>query len=65
MNPLIQEAAGQIQGGWILGVMTAVFLATFLYWFWYAYAPAHKERLEDLGNMPFDDDAPTGHGGDR
>ena len=56
MNPLINEAAGSIQGGWILGVMTAVFLLTFLYWVWYAYAPAHKERMERAGWIPLEDD---------
>jgi hypothetical protein len=34
MNPLLQEAAGAIQGGWLMGVMTAVFLAAFLGWVW-------------------------------
>ena len=65
MNPLINEAQNIVQGGWLLGLMTAVFFATFLYWFWYAYAPSHKERLEDLGNMPFDLEPPVNDGGDR
>ncbi len=56
MNPLIREAAGAVQGGWILGVMTAVFLATFLFWLWYAYAPAHRARFEEAGRMPLDDE---------
>ncbi len=57
MNPLLSEASNSVSGGWILGVMTLVFFATFLYWFWYAYAPSHKTRMEDFGNMPFDTEA--------
>jgi len=58
VNPLINEAAGTIEGGWLLGVMTAVFLATFLFWLWYAYAPSHRDRMEAAGRIPFEDDAP-------
>ena len=57
MNPLINEAANTVQGGWLLGIMTAVFLATFLYWFWYAYAPHNKDRMEAAGRIPFESDA--------
>ena len=66
MNPLINEAAGAVQGGWLLGLTTVLFLVTFLYWLWYAYAPSHKERMEQAGRMPFEDDQATyGAGGDQ
>ena len=66
MNPLIREAAGSVEGGWLLGVMTAVFLATFLYWLWYAYAPGHRAHMEAAGRMPFEESAgPSGIGGER
>lgn len=55
MNPLLQEAAGAVQGGWIMGVMTAVFLAAFLGWVWYAYTPRHKELMDEMAQMPFSD----------
>ena len=46
--------------------MTALFLVTFLYWLWYAYAPSHRARHEQAGRMPFEDDhAPHGAGGDQ
>jgi len=54
MNTLTREAAASVEMGWLLGVMTAVFLASFLYWLWYAYAPSHKARFEDAALMPFD-----------
>ena len=66
MNPLINEAAGSIQGGWVLGVMTAIFFATFLYWFWYAYAPKHRERMEAAGRIPFENEStPLSEGGEQ
>lgn len=54
MNPLINEAAASVELGWLLGGMTAVFLATFLFWFWYAYSPRHKKMLDEAARMPFD-----------
>jgi cbb3-type cytochrome oxidase subunit 3 len=54
VNTLMREAAASIEMGWLLGVMTAVFFAAFLYWVWYAYAPSHKRRLEEAALLPFD-----------
>lgn len=54
MNTLTREAAASIHMGWMLGVMTAVFFAAFLYWVWYAYAPSHKSRLDEAALLPFD-----------
>lgn len=66
MNPLLNEASNSVQGGGLLGLMTALFLLTFLYWMWYAYAPSHRERMEEAGRMPFEDDnAPQSLGGER
>ena len=65
MNPLINQAAQTVEGGWLLGVMTAVFLLTFLYWLWYAYAPGHKERMEAAGWLPFEDTSNLASNGDE
>ena len=66
MNPLLSEAAASVEGGWLLGVMTALFLATFLYWLWYAYAPSHKQRLEAAGKIPFENETePLAEGADQ
>ena len=56
MNPLIQEAAGSVQGGWLLGVMTVLFFLCFLWWTWWAYAPSHRQRMERYGRIPFEED---------
>ena len=53
MNPLLNEAAGSVQLGWLMGVMTVVFFAAFLAWVWYAYRPKHREMMEEIAQMPF------------
>ncbi len=55
MNPLIQEAAGAVQLGWLMGIMTALFFTAFLGWVWWAYAPSRRARMEEYGRMPFDE----------
>jgi cbb3-type cytochrome oxidase subunit 3 len=55
MNPLIREAVGSVQLTWILGLMTVLFLASFLYWVWWAYTPKHKEYHEEAAQLPFMD----------
>ena len=54
MNTLRLEAAAGVGMGWLLGAMTIVFFAAFLYWVWYAYAPSHKSRLDQAALLPFD-----------
>ena len=56
MNPLIREAAESVQMGWLLGLMTIVFFAAFVFWTWWAYAPSRRELMEDYGRIPFDDE---------
>lgn len=54
MNPLIREAAESVQMGWLLGLMTIVFFAAFLWWTWWAYAPSRRGLMEEYGRIPFD-----------
>jgi cbb3-type cytochrome oxidase subunit 3 len=54
MNPLMREAALSVEMGWLLGLLTVVFFASFIWWVWYAYSPKHKERMRDASLMPFD-----------
>lgn len=58
MNPLTREAAASIEMGWLLGLMTAVFFVTFLYWVWYAYAPSRRKVMDDAAMLPFDGGEP-------
>jgi len=53
VNPLLREAAGAVQLGWVLGVMTVVFFAVFLAWIWYAWSPANRAAMEEARQMPF------------
>jgi cbb3-type cytochrome oxidase subunit 3 len=53
VNPLVREAAGAVQLGWLLGVMTVVFFAVFLAWIWYAWSPANRAAMEEARHMPF------------
>lgn len=40
--------------GWLGGLLTAVFLACFLGWAWWAYRPANRARHEASGRIPFE-----------
>ena len=55
MNPLIREAADSVQLGWLLGLMTILFLVAFLGWAWWAYAPSRRALMEEYGRIPFDE----------
>lgn len=54
MNPLMREAAASIEMGWLLGLLTVVFFASFLWWVWYAYTPRHRQLMKDASVMPFE-----------
>ena len=55
MNPVFRGAAEMAQGGWLMGVMTAVFFFFFLAWAFYAYRPANRDLMDEASRMPFDD----------
>lgn len=55
MNPVLAEAAGSVQLGWLLGLMTIVFLIAFLGWTWWAFAPSRRARMEEYARMPLDE----------
>ena len=55
MNPVIREAVASIDAGWVLGIMTVVFLVAFLGWAAWAYAPSRRETMEEYGRIPFSD----------
>jgi cbb3-type cytochrome oxidase subunit 3 len=56
MSQLMREAGTTVELGWLLGVLTAVFFASFLFWVWYAYAPSRKSIMDEASRMPFDGD---------
>lgn len=53
MNPVFREAAGFVQHGWIMGVTTALFLACFVGWAWWAFASHNRHKFEDAALLPF------------
>lgn len=59
MNPIIRAAVDSIQLGWVLGIMTVVFVAAFVFWTWYAYAPSHRRRMDEAAQLPLHDDGRT------
>ena len=55
MNPLLQEAAGSVELGWVLSTMTVVFFAIFVGWIWYAWSPRNRRLMEEAAQMPLND----------
>jgi cytochrome c oxidase cbb3-type subunit 4 len=55
MNTLTRAAAETVQMGWVLGIMTVVFLAFFIGWTVWAYSPRRKAELEEAARLPFMD----------
>ena len=55
MNPLLKEAATQVDLGWLLGGMTVVFLGTFLFWTRWAFTGKHAARMEADSQMPLNE----------
>lgn len=54
MNPAFQAAAETARLGWIMGVMTLVFLLFFTGWTWWAFSRRNAARMEEASRMPFD-----------
>ena len=55
MNTVTRAAAETVQMGWMLGVMTVLFLAFFVGWTVWAYSPRRKAQLEEAARLPFMD----------
>jgi len=55
MSALFKQAAGSVTQGWIMGIITALFLASFLFWVWYAWAGRNRARWEEASRLPFND----------
>jgi len=55
MNPLLKEAAESVRLGWILGVMTVLFLGSFVVWTGWAWSDRNKARMEADSRLPFND----------
>jgi cytochrome c oxidase cbb3-type subunit 4 len=53
-----------MDSGTLSGIITALFIAVFIGIVWWAFSRGNKQRFEEDGRLPFeeDDDAPTSKG---
>lgn len=56
MNPVFKHVAVNSEHGPLLGVVTLLFLACFVYWTWWAFWPSHRESLDAASRLPFDEE---------
>jgi cytochrome c oxidase cbb3-type subunit 4 len=49
-----------MDSGTISGIVTVVFIVVFIGIVWWAYSKGNKQRFEDAGKLPFDDDDSQG-----
>lgn len=54
MNPLFRAASDTATLGWLMGVMTAVFILFFMGWVWWAWHPRNRRRMEEAAAMPLE-----------
>lgn len=52
MNPVYREAAVYVQHAWIMGVMTALFIACFVGWTWWAFSKRNRARMAQAALLP-------------
>jgi cbb3-type cytochrome oxidase subunit 3 len=55
VNPVLEAAAESVTLGWLMGILTVFFLASFLAWVWWAYTPRHKAMMDEAALLPFAD----------
>ena len=57
MSQLFRETAQSLPAlaELTMGGMTALFMALFLGWIWYAFAPSRSEHMQTMAHLPLDD----------
>lgn len=55
MNEVFRAAAETARLGWIMGVLTVLFIACFVYWSWWVYAARNRTWLDEASRLPFTD----------
>ena len=56
MNTAFKAAAETARLGWVMGVMTAVFLLCFVGWTWWAFSRRNRALMDEVGRMPLSDE---------
>lgn len=49
-----------MDSGMVSGIVTAVFVVVFIGIVWWAYSRGNKQRFEDAGRLPFEEDDAQG-----
>lgn len=49
-----------MDSGTISGIVTAIFIVVFVAIVWWAFSKGNKQRFEDAGKLPLDDDDSQG-----
>ncbi|HET9982173.1 MAG TPA: CcoQ/FixQ family Cbb3-type cytochrome c oxidase assembly chaperone [Longimicrobiales bacterium] len=56
MNPVFHAAGETARYGWLMGVLTVLFLACFVGWTWWAYESGNRERMDEAARLPLAED---------
>lgn len=55
MNPIFQAAGETARLGWLMGILTVLFLICFVGWTWWTYSSRNKALMERMSRMPIGD----------
>lgn len=56
MNVVFEAARAAVQDGWLMGLMTLVFMAAFLGWTAWAWWPGNRVAIDAAARLPLDDE---------
>ncbi|HEY0663988.1 MAG TPA: cbb3-type cytochrome c oxidase subunit 3 [Thiobacillaceae bacterium] len=54
-----------MDSGTLSGIVTVVFIAVFIGIVWWAFSKGNRQRFEDAGRLPIDDDDAPAKQGDK
>lgn len=54
-----------MDSGMVSGIVTIIFIVVFIGIVWWAYSKGNKQRFEDAGKLPFDEDDKPAQQGDK
>ena len=58
MNDVLAQAEGLARHGWIVGIITIVFIVCFAGWVAWTFASRNRERMEEAARLPLTEDEP-------
>lgn len=56
MNHVLRAASETAQLGWVMGLMTILFIVVFVCWAVWAWHPANRSRMQRAAAMPLEDE---------